>query len=87
MTYDTYENLITLHRIPYDIKLYDRHPNTPLAPPAYKAVSPLGTAPVITDGAVTLAETNAIVDYILDGQPGSALRPAPGAASRAAYLF
>ena len=74
-------------RIPYEIKLYDRDPNTRLAPPAYKAVSPLGTAPVITDGAVTLAETNAIVDYILDGQAGSALRPAPGAANRAAYLF
>lgn len=72
---------------PYEIKLYDRDPVTRLAPAAYKAVSPLGTAPVITDGAVTLAETNAIVDYILDGHPGSTLRPKPGDANRAAYLF
>ncbi len=72
---------------PYEIRLYDRDPNTRLAPAAYKAVSPLGTAPVITDGNVTLAETNAIIDYILDGQPGSALRPGPGAPNRATYLF
>ncbi len=73
--------------VPYEIKLYDRDPKTRLAPASYKAVSPLGTAPVITDGAVTLAETNAIIDYILDGQPDSPLRPKPGAANRAAYLF
>lgn len=73
--------------VTYEIKLHDRDPVTRLAPAAYKAVSPLGTAPVITDGAVTLAETNAIVDYILDGQPGSPLRPKPGEANRAAYLF
>ena len=52
--------------VPYEVKLYDRDPQTRLAPAEYKAVSPLGTAPVITEGNVTLAETNAIVDYILD---------------------
>ena len=52
--------------VPYDVKLYDRDPVTRLAPAAYKAISPLGTAPVITDGDITMAETNAIVDYILD---------------------
>lgn len=73
--------------MPYEIKLYDRDPVTRLAPAAYKAVSALGTAPVITDNGVTLAETNAIVDFILDGQPASPLRPQPGDANRAAYLF
>ena len=73
--------------VAYEVKLHDREPNTRLAPAAYKALSPLGTAPVITDGAVTLAETNAIIDYILDGQPGSTLRPKPGDTNRAAYLF
>lgn len=73
---------------PYEIKLYDRDPQTRLAPAAYKAISPLGTAPVITDGAVTLAETNAIVDYILDTYDAAGrLRPAAGAANRADYLF
>lgn len=74
--------------VPYEVKLYDRDPVSRLAPAAYKAVSPLGTAPVITDGDVTLAETNAIVDYILDKHdPAGRLRPAPGAAMRAKYLF
>lgn len=73
--------------VPYDAKLYDRDPQTRLAPAAYKAVSPLGTAPVITDGAVTLAETNAIVDYILDSHDNGRLRPKPGAPNRAKYLF
>lgn len=72
---------------PYEVKLYDRDPNTRLAPAAYKAVSPLGTAPVITDGAITLAETNAIVDYVLDLYPDSPLRPKAGAPERAHYLF
>jgi glutathione S-transferase len=73
--------------VPYEIKLYDRDPQTRLAPAAYKAVSPLGTAPVITEGAVTLAETNAIVDYILDRHDDGRLRPAPGSPMRAKYLF
>lgn len=74
--------------VPYEVKLYDRDPVSRLAPAAYKAISPLGTAPVITDGDVTLAETNAIVDYILDKHdPAGRLRPAPGTANRAKYLF
>lgn len=73
--------------VPYEVKLYDRDPVTRLAPAAYKAVSPLGTAPVITDGDVTLAETNAIVDYICDGHDTGRIRPAPGTAERADYLF
>lgn len=73
--------------IPYEIKLYDRDPQTRLAPAAYKAISPLGTAPVITDGPVTLGETNAIVDYICDKHDTGRLRPAPGAPERVKYLF
>lgn len=73
--------------VPYEIKLYDRDPETRLAPASYKAVSPLGTAPVITDGDLTLAETNAIVDYICDRHDDGRLRPAPGTPMRAKYLF
>ena len=72
---------------PYEVKLYDRDPVTRLAPAAYKAISPLGTAPVITEGDVTLAETNAIVDYLLDRHDDGRLRPAPGTPDRARYLF
>ncbi len=71
----------------YDLKVYDRDPKTRLAPKAYKAISPLGTAPVLTDGALVLSESNAIVDYILDQYPERRLRPKAGDANRADYLF
>lgn len=48
----------------YDLKLYDRRSDNRLAPDDYKALHPSGTAPVITDGALTLGESGAIVEYI-----------------------
>lgn len=72
---------------PYGFKMYDRDTKTMLAPDDYKALSPLGTAPVITDGDVVLAESNAIIDYILDKAKGHKLRPAATAKNRADYLF
>lgn len=51
--------------IPYELKVYDRHPVTRLAQPDYKALHPIGAAPVITDGVLVLAESAAIVDYIV----------------------
>lgn len=71
----------------YALKLYDRDPQTSLAPDDYKALSPLGTAPVITDGDLVLAESNAIAEYILDQHPNTPLRPGPGDADRARHLF
>src|SRR5829696_8372473 len=53
--------------IPYELKIYDRDPVTRLAPPEYKALHPLGAAPVITDGDVVLAESGAIIEYIVAG--------------------
>ena len=73
--------------VAYGFKMYDRDPETMLAPDEYKALSPLGTAPVITHGAVVLAESNAIIDYILDQTPGQDLRPKVGDPDRADYLF
>ena len=49
----------------YDLQTYDRDPATMAAPPAYKALHPLGAAPVITEGDLTLAESEAVVAYIL----------------------
>ena len=76
--------------IDYELKLYKRDLITSLAPPDLKALSPLGTAPVITDDidGVALCETNAILDYILD-QPGTPqqMRPAVGTPERVDYLF
>ena len=51
--------------IPYELKRYTRDSVTMLAPPDYKALHPIGAAPVITDGDLVLAESGAIVDYIM----------------------
>ncbi len=72
---------------PYELKIYERDPESRLAPKDYKALSPLGTAPVVTDGDLVLAESNAIIDYVLDGHPDSDLRPGPGHPDRARHLF
>lgn len=51
--------------IPYELKHYTRDSKTMLAPAEYKALHPIGAAPVITDGDLVLAESGAIVDYIM----------------------
>ena len=48
--------------VPYEVKRYERAKKTMLAPPALKAVHPLGKSPVITDGDVTVAESGAIIE-------------------------
>jgi glutathione S-transferase len=52
-------------QIPYELKRYARDPVTMLAQPDYKALHPIGSAPVITDGGLVLAESGAIVEYII----------------------
>jgi glutathione S-transferase len=73
--------------VDYNLKLYERDPVTRLAPAAYKKISPLGTAPVISHGDVVLAESNAIMDYVLDLHPSKTLRPEPGSPDRVRFLF
>jgi glutathione S-transferase len=51
--------------IPYELKRYTRDAMTMLAPADYKALHPMGTAPAITDGDVVLAESGAVVEYII----------------------
>jgi len=51
--------------IPHRLKCYQRDPVTMLAPPEYKALHPIGAAPVITDGDLVLAESGAVVEYII----------------------
>ena len=72
---------------PYGFEMYDRDPKTMLAPDAYKALSPLGTAPVITNGDLALSESNAIIDYIIDQSDRADLRPTANDSLRADYLF
>ncbi|MGE4322697.1 MAG: glutathione S-transferase family protein [Sphingobium sp.] len=74
--------------VAYDLRLYARDPVTSLAPAEYKALHPMGTAPVITDdGGVTLAETGAIIEYILARHGGGALAISPGAQDYPAYVY
>jgi len=61
--------------VPYEVKHYQRDAVTRLAPPELRAVHPLGKSPVITDGAVTLIESGAIVDYIVRRHGGGRLQP------------
>lgn len=72
---------------PYGFQMYDRDPETMLAPAEYKELSPLGTAPVITDGEIVLAESNAIIDYIVDASGRDDFRPSYDDPSRPNYLF
>lgn len=71
----------------YEVKRYARDARTNLAPEAYRRLHPVGKAPVLTDGDLVLAETGAIVDYLLDRHPESGLRPPPGAPERIAYNY
>jgi len=74
---------------PYAIKHYQRDAQTRLAPPELKAVHPLGKSPVVIDGDVRIAESAAIVDYIIrrygQGNGKPAMMPAPGSAEYEAY--
>ncbi|VVD62437.1 glutathione S-transferase [Pandoraea anhela] len=52
--------------VPYDLQRYERDPKTMLAPPALRRVHPLGKSPIVTDGDLTLAESGAIIEYLVD---------------------
>ena len=71
----------------YDIRRYGRDKQTGLAPPELLAVHPLGKAPVITDGDVTVAESGAIIEYLVDRYDDGTLRPEAGTPERLAYTY
>lgn len=75
----------------YDIKLYKRHPKTLLAPPELKAIHPLGKSPVVTvdegDERLVLAETGAIMDYLLNRYGPSGLIPPVGSKAHRDYVY
>lgn len=72
--------------IPYEMKKYDREPSG-MAPPAYKALHPTGTAPIISDGGLTLGESGAIIDYIIAKHGGGRLAVTADKPNFADYLF
>jgi glutathione S-transferase len=73
--------------VEYEIKRYERDAKTMLAPASLRAVHPLGKSPVITDGAQTLAESGAIVEYLVDRYGKGKLAPAPGTPERVRYAY
>jgi glutathione S-transferase len=72
--------------LPYEVKRYARDAKTSLAPPELFAVHPLGKSPVISNGEITLAETGAIVEYLVE-RAGGALRPAAGTAEQRRWTY
>ncbi|MEM7708506.1 MAG: glutathione S-transferase [Pseudomonadota bacterium] len=73
--------------VDYEIQRYERDKKTSLAPQALFDVHPLGKSPVITDDDVTVAETGAIFEYIMDQYADGRLRPGDDAAAKRAYTY
>ena len=73
--------------LPYEVKRYQRDAKTMLAPPELLAVHPLGKSPVITDGDKTIAETGAIVEYIVQTYSQGRLVPAAGTPERLRWTY
>ena len=73
--------------VPYEVKRYERDAKTMLAPPELHAVHPLGKSPVITDGDKTIAETGAIVEYLVGIYGEGRLVPAAGTPEHLRYVY
>jgi len=63
--------------LPYEVVRYQRDRKTMLAPPELKAIHPLGKSPVIVDGECVVAESGAIIEYLIDHYDDGQLSPAP----------
>lgn len=73
--------------LPYDLVHYTRDAVTRLSPPELKALHPLGAAPLIEDGPLLLAESAAIVEYIIVKHGGDRLKLGPDHADYAQFLY
>jgi glutathione S-transferase len=73
--------------LPYEIKHYQRDPKTMLAPESLRRVHPLGKSPVITDSDVTVAESGAIIDYLIERHGKGKLTPAAGSDDMLRYRY
>jgi glutathione S-transferase len=71
----------------YEVKRYERNRTTMLAPPELKQVHPLGKSPVITENGKTIAETGAIIEYVLERYGNGRLIPAPGSDDRLQFTY
>lgn len=72
--------------IDYEIAKYQRDAETNLAPPELLKIHPLGKSPVITDGELTIHESAAIVDYLINRYGNGSLQPKPGTDDHVHYV-
>jgi glutathione S-transferase len=73
--------------LPYEVRFYERDPRTLLAPAELRQVHPLGKSPVITDGELTLAESGAILEYLVERYGQGRFAPAAGTPERIRYTY
>jgi glutathione S-transferase len=73
--------------LPYEIRRYARDKQTLLAPPELQRVHPLGKSPVVVDGEDTLAESGAIIEYLVERHGGGRLAPPAGSKARLHYTY
>ncbi|MEH2184243.1 glutathione S-transferase family protein [Nostoc sp.] len=73
--------------IEYEIKFYERDPKTMMAPESLRQVHPLGKSPVITDADLTIAESGAIIEYLVDRYGNGRLVPASGTPEYLRYKY
>ncbi|MEH1810499.1 glutathione S-transferase family protein [Nostoc sp.] len=73
--------------IEYEIKFYERDPKTMMAPESLRQVHPLGKSPVITDADLTIAESGAIIEYLVDRYGNGRLVPASGTPEHLRYKY
>ena len=73
--------------VPYEVKRYARDPETSLAPAELTAIHPLGKSPIIADGETIVAESGAIIEYLVDKFGDGRLTPADGSPDKLAYTY
>lgn len=72
---------------PYEIRHYQRNPKTLLAPPELRAVHPLGKSPVITEDRLVVAESGAILEYLVERHGGGRFVPKAGTPEALRYRY
>ena len=71
----------------YEVRRYERNPKTMLAPPELRQVHPLGKSPDITDGPLTLAESGAIIEYLVQRYGAGRFAPPVGTLEHVRYIY
>lgn len=73
--------------LPYEVVRYERDPVTMLAPDALRTIHPLGKSPVLEEDGIIVAETGAIIEYIIETHGGGRLKPPAGTAEARAWTY